>query len=196
MTLALSAACQFSFAWAAVRHFRRLGAMPAGMRRLTLANAAAYAIFVAVMTDHAPRPWTRTVALVLFAASGLLFWWTVAETRRAPPPVAHDALGSTTLHATGPYALVRHPFYAAYIVFWLATALEAGPLQFAPAAFVIAWYVVLARQEERELDAGPFGPAYRAYRARTVMLVPNPLRGLARRRPPAEPDRRSEPSPR
>lgn len=71
----------------------------------------------------------------------------------------------------GPYALVRHPLYAAYIVTYLLVALpRVGPAALALVALGIAGEVLRARNEERVL-ASTF-PEYSAYAARTPRFLP------------------------
>lgn len=55
---------------------------------------------------------------------------------------------------TGPYAVVRHPMYAGYIVWLLATPVALGSLvALAPAALVAAGIVVRTVLEDRMLHA-------------------------------------------
>ena len=73
----------------------------------------------------------------------------------------------------GPYARVRHPFYASFL-----TALL-GALVFSPNAgtllsFVYALIVLelTARREERRLCASQYGAEYAVYMKRTGRFVP------------------------
>jgi protein-S-isoprenylcysteine O-methyltransferase Ste14 len=82
---------------------------------------------------------------------------------------------------SGPFALIRHPFYLAYSVAWLAAPIAThGPLITAFALASIATYVVAARREERQLE-DRFGEAYRTYKLGTGMLLPSLGRLLAGR---------------
>jgi protein-S-isoprenylcysteine O-methyltransferase Ste14 len=78
-----------------------------------------------------------------------------------------------SLETRGPYARVRHPFYLAYLLMFLAAAL------IAPNACVIgtlAYAVVIlnhtAAREERRICASDLGDAYRDYMSRTRRFLP------------------------
>lgn len=68
------------------------------------------------------------------------------------------------------YRWVRHPLMLGFIVaFWCAPTMSWGRLLFA--AVTTAWILLAIQIEERDL-AHFLGEPYRAYRARTPMLVP------------------------
>ena len=74
--------------------------------------------------------------------------------------------------SSGPYAIVRHPMYAAALVFFAATALLLGSWYgLAGALLLAAWLVVRTALEDRELKHGLAG--YTDYAARVrYRLVP------------------------
>jgi protein-S-isoprenylcysteine O-methyltransferase Ste14 len=74
--------------------------------------------------------------------------------------------------SSGPYAIVRHPMYAAALVFFAATALLLGSWYgLAGALLLAAWLVVRTALEDRELKRGLAG--YTDYAARVrYRLVP------------------------
>ena len=74
--------------------------------------------------------------------------------------------------SSGPYAIVRHPMYAAALVFFAATALLLGSWYgLAGALLLAAWLVVRTALEDRELKHGLAG--YIDYAARVrYRLVP------------------------
>jgi protein-S-isoprenylcysteine O-methyltransferase Ste14 len=105
-------------------------------------------------------------------------------------PVLYAAQLLRELATTGPYAYVRHPQYAAFIVIMLGFLLE-WPTLLTLAMFpVLTWtYVRLARREEREARA-EFGEAYARYASVTPGFIPRLRRApsgreaLGRRRVP------------
>ena len=171
----LASICFLSFAWALWGHFRREGAAPLGMRLLSLFSTASFAAFVRLVSSRAASP-RDAAAEFLLLASIVLFWWAVAATRDRRLRLAHSPDSADALHQRGPYAHVRHPFYASYLLFWTGTAIAAGPPQWIAATILVAWYVTLARREETSLEAGALGVAYRDYRRRTGMLFPKVVR--------------------
>ena len=80
----------------------------------------------------------------------------------------------------GPYARLRHPFYLAYLLMFLAAALIApGAGTIGALAYAAVVLNHTAAREERLLCASDLGDQYRAYAARTGRFLP----GFARQRP-------------
>lgn len=94
--------------------------------------------------------------------------------------VLHEAQRRGQLATTGPYAAIRHPQYAAFIVIMLGFLLQ-WPTLLTLAMFpVLVWmYVRLARAEEREV-AQEFPEEWRRWAERTSAWIPR-LRIRARR---------------
>lgn len=89
--------------------------------------------------------------------------------------VLYAAQRDHRLATTGPYARLRHPQYAAFVVIMFGFLIQWPTLptlgMFPILVFV---YVRLARREEREAEA-EFGEAYAAYRATTPAFLPHIL---------------------
>jgi protein-S-isoprenylcysteine O-methyltransferase Ste14 len=96
--------------------------------------------------------------------------------------VLYDAQRNGVLATTGPYAWVRHPQYAGFILVMLGFLLQ-WPTVLTIVMFpLLVWmYVRLARQEEQEAIA-LFGDAYRDY----VRTVPGFIPSLGGRAPAAQ----------
>lgn len=84
----------------------------------------------------------------------------------------YAAQQSHTLATTGPYAYVRHPQYVGFILIMLGFLFQ-WPTLITLIMFpiLVAMYVRLARQEEREVLAG-FGEEYRRYATATPAFFP------------------------
>ena len=95
--------------------------------------------------------------------------------------VLYAAQQAHQLATAGPYAHVRHPQYAAFILIMLGFLLQ-WPTVLTLAMFpILVWmYVRLARREEHEVRA-EFGEAYARYAAMTPAFVPRVRRTAARR---------------
>ena len=82
----------------------------------------------------------------------------------APLPASGVERASTSLQATGPYGLVRHPIYLGWLlIVWPAPTMTPSHLAFA--AISTAYLVVATIYEERSLHE-TFGPAYGEYASR------------------------------
>lgn len=87
-------------------------------------------------------------------------------------PVLHKAQMQHRLASTGPYARIRHPQYAGFIVVMVGFLLQWPTLITLLMFPILAWmYVGLAHREEREALA-EFGEAYARYAANTPGFIP------------------------
>lgn len=86
--------------------------------------------------------------------------------------ILHAAQQAHGLATTGPYAYVRHPQYAAFILIMLGFLLQ-WPTLLTLVMFpvLVTMYVRLARQEERDALA-EFGDRYARYAAETPAFLP------------------------
>ena len=85
------------------------------------------------------------------------------------------------LATTGPYARIRHPQYAGFILIMLGFLLQWPTLLTLVMFPILAWtYVRLARREEREVRA-EFGDLYACYAAATPAFFPRLRRTVAGR---------------
>lgn len=161
-----------AFTWGVIAHFSRPHGVPALMYVIGIATGALTCAQIARMTRVDPGWWTAPV-LVGYAASLALYLWAVAATRGRGFSLAFSADLPTALVARGPYRYVRHPFYASYLLYWLAGALAIRETWLIPAvAVVVALYVVAALAEERKFARSAVSDTYRAYRQSTGMFLP------------------------
>jgi len=95
------------------------------------------------------------------------FWLLAAAWR-----VLSEAQRAGRLATTGPYARLRHPQYAGFVLIMFGFLLQ-WPTLLTLAMFpvLVVMYARLARREEREVAAA-FGTEYAAYAARTPAFLP------------------------
>jgi protein-S-isoprenylcysteine O-methyltransferase Ste14 len=109
----------------------------------------------------------------LIAASIALFWWAVRTVRRQRLRVAFARELPDSVFTTGPYAWMRHPFYASYSLTLVGTcvALQLGWFV-PPTLLMVALYVFAAWREERLFPTTALASDYAAYRARVGLFWP------------------------
>ncbi len=170
--LAFGAACFLAFAWGMLGHFRSNGPMPFGMRLIGALSLATMAVFTwSVCEGRLSQLWPA--APILSAASLASFAWAVHTTRAYGLAVAFAATRPPVLVKDGPFRYVRHPFYASYLIFWLATcfATASSTCWVGPVTLLVC-YVIAARKEECLMAQGDLGSEYTSYAARTGMFFP------------------------
>jgi protein-S-isoprenylcysteine O-methyltransferase Ste14 len=131
-----------------------------------LAEAAAIAL--------RPVPPARFLAAAAILALALvLFRWAARTNRARPLPLAFAAHVPEHVQTDGPYRLVRHPFYASYLLAFVGGFVAAGTALLLPLlALGIATYWRAARSEEASFASSPLGGAYRAYARTAGMFLP------------------------
>jgi protein-S-isoprenylcysteine O-methyltransferase Ste14 len=115
----------------------------------------------------------RLAGCLVYLFAMAIFWWAVPHAHRARLALAFDPGCSGMLLQEGPWRFVRHPFYAAYLLYWIAGVLVTGQWLLIVSVLVVGgFYAAAIRCEEAELAARPDLPGYAAYRDRTGCLIP------------------------
>ena len=136
--------------------------------------AFAVSHFGAIVMRGSAGPNWAIAGIGMYVAATLLFLSALEAARRVPLPrtFVDDPLPKA-LVTSGPFALIRHPFYVAYSLAWLAAPVAThGPIVTLFALLAIVMYAVAARREERQLE-DRFGEAYRTYKLGTGMVLPS-----------------------
>jgi protein-S-isoprenylcysteine O-methyltransferase Ste14 len=121
--------------------------------------------------SHLPTA-VRVAAFALVAAFYVLLFLVLRENAFLSRVVEVNPQAGHRVVTTGPYAWVRHPMYAGYVVWVLAAALALGSLPaLVPALLIAAGVVVRTVLEDRTLRAELPGYADYASRVR-FRLVP------------------------
>jgi protein-S-isoprenylcysteine O-methyltransferase Ste14 len=114
------------------------------------------------------------VAGTLVAALALALLAATWATHRIPLALWHQENDAPRAIVTwGPYRMVRHPFYASFVLLLVASVLVTPNL--ATLVLLVGGVAVLgwtARGEEQRLLRSPLGAEYAAYLARTGRFLP------------------------
>lgn len=163
-----------SFTWAIPAFFRQLHTQPLGLRLIKYVGAAMLALSCGVhLTAEDVPAAPQYVGAGLFALALALFWATIHVHRRRPPYLAYSPFAPEHIVETGPYRLIRHPFYASYTLGWIANlTISASPILIVPLICMGALYVSAARLEERQFLSSALAQRYAAYMRRTRMFIP------------------------
>lgn len=144
------------------------------------ADLVAYIVgfgFLFVPPRLSPGLWREPIPLAwgLVAIEGVSFgfaWWARLHLGRLWSAMIKLREGHRVVD-TGPYRLVRHPIYTAFIAAsWALALIEASITALAGALVLTAVMSWKAKREERFLREQLGARAYDAYAARTPMLLP------------------------
>jgi protein-S-isoprenylcysteine O-methyltransferase Ste14 len=168
-----------SFAWGLRGHF--VGdKTPGAVHVINALSIAAIAVFLFALWKTDAPDWRRAVGFFLHLLAIVLFVWAILATRQNRPALAFAGKRPNHLFRRGPYTYIRHPFYTAYLLFWLGCAVATSSLIMV-VLFVslAAIYTLAALGEERNFLRSTMRDEYEAFRNATGFFWPK-LR-LARR---------------
>jgi protein-S-isoprenylcysteine O-methyltransferase Ste14 len=171
--LLTSVGCFSSFTWAIYSFFEAPGGMPKQMRRLGALGLVAFFLELAgVITSS--NTLMQSCGEVLLVLSLGLFWKSVGSVGGNRLGLAYAAIQPKSVVRNGPYRWVRHPFYSAYILFWLGGAVASANslLMIVPSIMVLCYYFA-ARGEEEQLLNSNLKHEYSEYMRRTGMFLPS-----------------------
>ncbi len=152
------------------RHFRRV-AVPTPALIATAILGVGCAVWQLTLLAG-PCNYLPGVAIPCYVASGSLFWWAVSVTKGRLAACGQGCVSAQVV-TEGPYRYVRHPFYSAYNLAWIAGWLTTGSWELLATAVVMATvYESYAREEECGFMEGPLEGAYSEYRRRTGRYLP------------------------
>lgn len=133
------------------------------------------AVFVLVNRVLTAPLETRFVipGLVALVGSLFLFEWARQSVRGKFFSYIYSRDTPQFIWTSGPYAYIRNPFYASYMLSYIGAAMMfPGIAAFVVVAVMIAYFALAARHEERKFQSSPLAAEYEAYRRRTGRFIP------------------------
>ena len=169
ITVAAVLAAYVSGVWGIYRHFLVKDKVQPEMKLTSALSLLGLVWFLVERWLHGAMtasvsPASDCTTIALLAGFMVLFWWTVAYTRSRRLTLAFSTDQPEFIYTTGPYSLVRHPFYASYLIFWIAVALGSGTWSFwlMPITMAVIYYRAI-RFEEAKFAASSVSSEYAKY---------------------------------
>jgi len=161
-----------SLIWARFRFFKIGPTTPKGIARLYDP-----AVLIQIVVTYSQlysmelKLTAVTIAVsIFFSISLALFWWTIFTSRKIGFALSEEI---ERLIVTGPYALVRHPFYSSYCLIWIGSCLLFNSiLLWITLIYLIAFYYEAAIGEENIILKSEYSREYEAYQKRVGMFLP------------------------
>jgi protein-S-isoprenylcysteine O-methyltransferase Ste14 len=161
-----------------VRHFlgaARTFSIPKGETPSRLIHLFPLAVAVSIFGSFTGPFEERMVipGVIGLFGSLALFEWARQSVRGKPFSYIYSKDIPQFLWTSGPYAFIRNPFYASYLLSYFAVAIMfPGVASLAVVVGMTIYFNVAARQEERKFEQSPIAAEYAAYRKRTGRFVP------------------------
>jgi protein-S-isoprenylcysteine O-methyltransferase Ste14 len=147
--------------------------MSIGAQVISLAVVLATIGFLFLLWRDVQPVWAQIAGLGIELAGTALFWWAVRASRKARLRFAFDEEHPDSLLTSGPYRIVRHPFYTSYLLFWIGWGVAVwSPWAVLVVAIMLVLYVRAALMEERKFSLSPLASDYAVYRRRAGLFWP------------------------
>lgn len=162
----------FSLIWARLRFFNTQGMQVTAWVRLYdpmvgVQILTTFYKFYSAPDSAIASSWAWLAALLVSIS---LFWWTILPARKLDFAFSKNV---GELLTTGPYALVRHPFYTSYILLWASTTILFNSVfLWLTLLYLVTFYFMSARDEEKVILNSEHSKEYFEYRNRVGMFLP------------------------
>lgn len=172
--LLLFTACFGSYAYGLSSFSERIPQKEAGFTAISVAGAV-FMTFHGVCLFFFPSSGggSELAGLSLYGGALALFWWAVKVSRRQPLELAYADEDPDYLVISGPYQYIRHPFYSAYMMIWLAGVFASGQWMLLPTAgIMLLLYIREAGLEEGRFERSGMREVFLRYKARSGGFFP------------------------
>ena len=113
----------------------------------------------------------RGVLALMVCVSGMgLFWWAIVTTKHLGYAFSDKVSKIVT---SGPFALIRHPFYLSYTLVWLTSLLLFNSLYlWITLTYLVTFYLSSAKSEEKVILKSDYSREYLEYSQNVGMFLP------------------------
>lgn len=171
-SMVLYIAIVLSLLWARFRFFKMTSGTPrlsAIVYDATVATQIITTLVLMLTTSGNSLPLVAA-SIVLYALSLILFWWSIFTAKKLDFAFSNEVGSIVT---TGPFRIVRHPFYSSYVLAWLgSTFLFNSLILWITLAYLIAFYFLSARKEEGVILKSVYSKEYKKYIQDVGMFLP------------------------
>lgn len=166
--------CFASFSWALQCFFTKPTKKNIGLGLIYIFGTLF--IFVHLFSIIFLYPSNTTIAnigLAFYLSSLCLFWWSVYTNYSKPLSAAFSSDQPLHLINTGPYRIIRHPFYVSYTLSWLAGAIIVDKFWlYLTVIMMFILYWCAAVNEERKFEKSSLATSYKRYQEKVGMFLP------------------------
>jgi protein-S-isoprenylcysteine O-methyltransferase Ste14 len=114
------------------------------------------------------------LVLLLYSLGVGLFWWAALTAKQLEFAFSSN-VGNVVI--TGPFAIVRHPFYLSYTLIWLANSLLFNSIYlWITLIYLTAFYINSAQTEEKVYLKSRYSKEYQDYSQNVGMFLPRILK--------------------
>jgi protein-S-isoprenylcysteine O-methyltransferase Ste14 len=142
-----------------------------------------WGVLASIRASAPPPLWMVTLGIAGLLTSLALFQWAALSIRGRLFSFAGNDDLPQFVHRSGPYAYVRNPFYASYLLAEVSTVVMWPSIWGAALVLtMLAYFQWLTRYEEEKFSRSPVAAEYAEYKAQTGRLLPR-FRGAGLVRP-------------
>lgn len=161
------------YIWAMFFFFQMAAGDNAKRIRLVVAlTLSALGIGFAMIYGGRPAIWQQVVCIIMMLVSHLVFW-SAYRSHFSKPSAAYADDAPVAIVTHGPYSMVRHPFYLAYLLAFAAGAIVTNHWYawLGPALLTLTYYHI-ALSEEKLILQSENRDLYHQYQQTTGALLP------------------------
>jgi len=161
-----------SLIWGRFRFFKMTSGTPRLSALLYDATVATQIVttLLLMFTDSGKILPLVAASIFLYGISLGLFWWAIFTAKTLDFAFSNEVGSIVT---TGPFKIIRHPFYASYMLAWLTSTLLFNSLiLWITLLYLVAFYFLSARKEEAVILKSVYSNEYKNYVENVGMFLP------------------------